>query len=448
MAAQAELLRQGGAEVTLPAGGAISNDAVFAEAIGRNSVTLGIAISNETAAPLPPPKGGFAFGGADPKTYLPAYTGGVGNIPEIIGPAHGLGSFSFPTAVDGVVRTVPLVFHAQGNLYPSLGLEALRVAQGAGSYVIRSTGASGEADTGRAAMVALRDGALDVPTGAAGDFWIYYSGIPSMPTVPAIEVLSGDMAALQQAVGGRIVLIGTSAVGLRDIVSVPMGYSTAGVRVHAEIIDQVVGQVFLTRPDWAPGAEVAAAAVLGLVLLAFAGRTGALITSGVALVLIAAAAGASWVGFRGPAAAARSAAARPRGGARLPRHHAHRAAAERPRAPVRARRLRPLSVADAGRAARRQPAGAGARRRTARSDRAVLRYPRLHLDVGKDEPDRADRAAQRLPHAHDRHPPGERGDHRQVHGRRHHVLLERPARYRRARAQGPPRRARHGALAR
>lgn len=297
MAAQAELLRQGGAEVTLPAGGATSNDTVFAEAIGRNSVTLGVAISNETDTALPPPKGGFAFGGADPKTYLPAYTGGVGNIPEIIGPAKGLGSFSFPTAVDGVVRTVPLVFHAQGSLYPSLGLEALRVAQGAGSYVIRSTGASGEADTGRPAMVALRDGALDVPTGAAGDFWIYYSGIPSMPTVPAAEVLSGDMAALQQAVGGRIVLIGTSAVGLRDIVSVPMGYSTAGVRVHAEIIDQVVGQVFLTRPDWAPGAEVAAAAVLGLVLLAFAGRTGALITSGVALVLIASAVGASWWAF-------------------------------------------------------------------------------------------------------------------------------------------------------
>lgn len=299
MAAQAELLRQAGAEVTLPASGAVNNDQAFAEAIGRHSVTLGVAISNETEATLPPPKGGFAFGGADPRTYLPSFSGGVGNIPEITGPAQGVGSFSFPTAVDGVVRTVPLVFSAQGNLYPSLGLEALRVAQGAGSFVVRSTGASGEADTGRPAMVALRDGALDVPTGPMGDFWIYYSGLASMPTVPAREVLAGDMAALSAAVDGRIVLVGTSAVGLRDIVSVPMGYSVPGVRVHAEIIDQIVGQTFLTRPDWAPGAELAVAALLGVVLLFVAGRTGALVTSGVALILIGLAAVASWWAFAG-----------------------------------------------------------------------------------------------------------------------------------------------------
>lgn len=299
MAAQADLLRQAGAQVTLPASGAVSNDTVFAEAIGRNSVTLGVAISNETTSPLPAPKGGFAFGGADPKTYLPSFSGGVGNIPEITAPAQGIGSFSFPTAADGVVRTVPLIFSAQGNLYPSLGLEALRVAQGAGSYVVRSTGASGEADTGRPAMVALRDGGLDVPTGPMGDFWIYYSGLASMPTVPAAEVLSGDMAALSAAVGGRIVLVGTSAVGLRDIVSVPMGYSVPGVKVHAEIIDQVVGQTFLTRPDWAPGAELAAAAILGVILLFVAGRTGALLTSGVALVLIAIAFATSWWAFAG-----------------------------------------------------------------------------------------------------------------------------------------------------
>jgi len=299
MAAQAELLRLAGAEVTLPASGAISNDTVFAEAIARNSVTLGVAISNETDAPLPPPKGGFAFGGADPKTYLPSFSGGVGNIPEITGPALGIGSFSFPTAADGVVRSVPLVFSAQGHLYPSLGLEALRVAQGAGSFVVRSTGASGEADTGRPAMVALRDGALDVPTGPMGDFWIYYSGLASMPTVPAIDVLSGDLAALSAAVGGRIVLVGTSAVGLRDIVSVPMGYSVAGVRVHAEIIDQIVGQTFITRPDWAPGAELALAGLLGVLLLFVAGRTGALVTSGVALVLIGVAVVTSWWAFAG-----------------------------------------------------------------------------------------------------------------------------------------------------
>ena len=57
------------------------------------------------ALPLPKPKGGFAFGGADPKTYLPTFSGGVSNIDELTVPAQGVGSFSFPTGADGVVRT-------------------------------------------------------------------------------------------------------------------------------------------------------------------------------------------------------------------------------------------------------------------------------------------------------------------------------------------------------
>ena len=31
--------------------------------------------------------------------------------------------------------------------------------------------------------MALRDGALEVPTGPQGELWIYYSGLPSMPTI-------------------------------------------------------------------------------------------------------------------------------------------------------------------------------------------------------------------------------------------------------------------------
>jgi adenylate cyclase len=294
---QAELLRKAGATVSLPGDLAGSNDALFAQSIGRNSVTLGLVISNETASPLPPPKAGFAFGGVDPKTYLPPYHGGVGNLPEFTAKAAGLGSFSFPTAGDGVVRTIPLVFEVGDQLYPTLALEALRVAQGAGSYVIRSTGASGELDSGRPAMVALRDGALEVPTGPQGELWIYYSGLRSMPTISAGDVLTADIASLSERLSGRIVLVGTSAVGLRDIVTVPLGYALPGVRVHAEIIDQIVGQVFLSRPDWLIGAELGATALLGLLLIAIAARRGAFITTGAALALLAIAFGGSWSAF-------------------------------------------------------------------------------------------------------------------------------------------------------
>jgi adenylate cyclase len=292
-------LRDKGARIELPAGDQqLDNDAALAAAFSRNRVVAGIAISNENSNALPPPKAGFAFGGESPKDYLRAFSGGVSNLPELTAAATGLGFFSFPLSGDGVVRSLPLLARAQDRLYPALSIEALRVAQDAGSFIVRSTGASGEADTGRAAMTALKDGAFAMPTGPDGTFRIYYSGLPRMKTISAADVLdAGKAAAIGQQIADHIVLVGTSAVGLRDLVATPFHEATPGVRVHAEIIDQIVGQSFLTRPDWVRGAEIALAACLGLLLLLVEWRFGAVVNSVAAFFLVVLAVGSSWVAF-------------------------------------------------------------------------------------------------------------------------------------------------------
>lgn len=294
-------LSNAGVPVDLPPEiAARDNDAILAESFSRNSVTAGFVISDATGGTIAPPKAGFSFGGADPTTYLPPFGGGVVNLPELTQAAQGMGFFSFSRTIDGIVRSIPLVALSQGRLYPSLSVEALRVAQGAGSFVIRSTGASGEIDTGVAAMTALRTGALDVPTGPDGEFWVYFSGLPTMPVVPARAILSDDPSELASAAAGlegRIVLVGTSAVGLRDLVATPVSSSLPGVLVHAEIIDQIVGQMFLARPDWAEGAETAAGILLGLLLVLVAARAGAIPTTTAAGLLLAASAGLSWYAF-------------------------------------------------------------------------------------------------------------------------------------------------------
>jgi adenylate cyclase len=295
----AEQLRQGGVEFNIPTVEGLDNDAIFGAAIGRRSVVVGIAIGNETEGEIPPPLAGFAYGGTgtDLTAFLPAFRGGVVNLPVITEPAAGMGSFSFPPSPDGLVRTMPLVSSVAGKLYPALAVEALRVAQGASTYVIKTTGSSGEADTGRPAMVSLRVGNLDVPTDSDGRFWIYYSSTDP-PSVSAKDLLIDPPSpAAAAAVAGKIVLVGTSALGLRDLVVTPMSVSMPGVAVHAEIIDQIVGGAFLTRPDWANGAELAAAALLGILLLAIAHQGGALASSATAALLIAVAFAASWAAF-------------------------------------------------------------------------------------------------------------------------------------------------------
>src|SRR6185437_11262297 len=78
-------LEKAGAKVTLPAGGApiLDNDAQLAQAFARNNVVAGIVVSNETSDPLPPPKAGFSYAGADPHLYLASNRGGVTDLKEL-----------------------------------------------------------------------------------------------------------------------------------------------------------------------------------------------------------------------------------------------------------------------------------------------------------------------------------------------------------------------------
>ena len=66
----AATLVRAGATVDLPPNLA-DNDDLLAAAFGRNAVTAGFVLTNETDAALPAPKAGFAFAGADPQSLSP-----------------------------------------------------------------------------------------------------------------------------------------------------------------------------------------------------------------------------------------------------------------------------------------------------------------------------------------------------------------------------------------
>ena len=100
-------------------------------------------------------------------------------------------------------------------------------------------------------------------------------------------------------------------------------------------------------------------------------------------------------------------------------------------------RFRAVHVAGAGRATGAVAGKAGARRRGARADHHVLRRARLHHHLGNLQARSAGshRADEPLPDAADQRDPGAQGLYRQIHGRRHHGVLERAARRQRASAQ-------------
>ncbi len=91
-------------------------------------------------------------------------------IPQLEANAAGIGHISLnPGAASTVVRAVPLFLSDGKQLYPNLALEALRVAQGASTYVI--AGATNVPDT----MTHVKVGEFVVPVTASGELWLYVS---------------------------------------------------------------------------------------------------------------------------------------------------------------------------------------------------------------------------------------------------------------------------------
>lgn len=192
------------------------HDRLFADAIAHAPVVIGFAPREKEHSRLPQAKASFALAGDDPIPWVPQFAGARSSLPALEAAAAGNGSLGVQQERDGIVRRVPLVIAVAGRLYPSLDLEALRVAQGARSYVIKSTGASGVTAFGEhAGLNAIKVGKVAVPTGADGTVWIHLTAHQPERFVSAREILDGSVD--PDLIRGNIVVIGTTAEGLRNI---------------------------------------------------------------------------------------------------------------------------------------------------------------------------------------------------------------------------------------
>jgi adenylate cyclase len=182
---------------------------------------------------------------------------------------------------DLVVRELPTVFNVAGQLVPSLSAEALRVAQGASTFVIRTTNASGDSDFGeRSGVTSIKIGAIETLTGRTGAIRIRYAGTRPERRIAAWRILAGAFD--PKPLEGAIVLIGATASALQDLRATPLETAVPGVDIHAEMIESVLKGEHLTRPDFMRGLETILVVIGGLFGIAAASRlpplSGAVVT--------------------------------------------------------------------------------------------------------------------------------------------------------------------------
>jgi adenylate cyclase len=266
-----------------------SNDAVLAQALAQTPSVLGTILTQGDRRVDFPTKHGVATAGDDPRPFLPRFTSAVVPLPALSAAATGLGALNWLPDRDQIVRRVPIVLVLGDRIVPSLAVEALRVAQGASTIVVRSSNASGQTAFGaRTGVNSVKVGDLEIPTDARGELRVRYARSDARRFIPAWKVLDGSVD--RSEVDGRVMVLGVSAVGLRDQRSTPVDASVAGSEIHGQIIEQVLAGVWLLRPDWLPGAELALAALLalafGLLLRSITALPGALLAA-VALGILA-----------------------------------------------------------------------------------------------------------------------------------------------------------------
>src|ERR1700754_1790985 len=92
----------------------------------------------------------------------------------------------------------------------------------------------------------------------------------------------------------KLVLIGTSAVGLNDIKTTPVSPATPGVEIHAQVLEAALTRSLLSQPPYAPILEFGAAVVLGLVVIALAPLFGPVTLVAAGALLATLLIGTSW----------------------------------------------------------------------------------------------------------------------------------------------------------
>ena len=202
-------------------------------------------------------------------------TAAVCNLPILSEAARRSGFLNAAPDRDGILRRVPLLAELGGQVYPSLALAAVAAARPAGDLVLRVENVNSSK---------LSIGDRTVPLDGRSNLLLGFRGRKqTFPYLSAADVLNGKMAV--DAVRGKIVFVGTTALGTREVVATPLDTQFVGVEVQATTADNLLQQDFVHRTAFGSTLDTIAVLGIGIALAAVitsagvvAGLTGAAIS--------------------------------------------------------------------------------------------------------------------------------------------------------------------------
>ena len=268
-----------------------SPDAVLSDTLRKGRAILGYGLLFDPTGEAPKPCVQHALSlpiirGAGVQTEDPFFqaTSAVCNIPTLTSAAQASGFLNAAPDPDGILRRAPLLMQYRGRVYPALSLAAVRSVSNAHNLVLRIANVN---------TAALGLEGQEVPLDGKSNLLLRYRGAKrSFPYVSAADVLNGQVD--PDEFKDRIVFVGTTALGTREVVATPLDTLFVGVEVQATVADNLIQRDFMYRPEHGVTLETQVVIGLGTITALVVARFGLIWGAIVSMSFLVAA----WTGSR------------------------------------------------------------------------------------------------------------------------------------------------------
>ena len=221
-------------------------DEIFASWIKDNGIVLSSTTSQKGIENVAPHVGTATLGNGDANTFAYKYKSVVNNIHSEV--SSGTGMLSSSPEVDGSVRRIPLVISVEDKLYPSFGMEVVRVMADKKSYTMKVE------ETG---IENMRIPPYEpVSTDYTGSIYVDWTN-----TFERYEY--GEVLPNLQ---GKTVIIGVTAEGISPLVTTPMSLKYPH-DIQASVVHTLTGGKQISRPQWVTLVEITSIFLVSLLIL-------------------------------------------------------------------------------------------------------------------------------------------------------------------------------------
>jgi CHASE2 domain-containing sensor protein len=264
-----------------------NSDTVLADALRAGRVVLGYALTFDVRGTISQdcvqhPLSIALVRREDENATDPFFraTSAVCSLPALAKAAGASGFLNAAPDSDGILRRVPLVVELEGRTYPALALAAVSAATGRrgialqvanvnASTLLLSRHRSEFADS----ISRAPDRDVQVPLDGKSNLLLRYRGEKgTFPYVSAVDALTGRLP--PGTFADKLVFVGTSALGTREVVSTPLDTVFTGVEVQATVADNLLQEDFVHQPEHRVVLEALAVLALGLAAALVASRFG------------------------------------------------------------------------------------------------------------------------------------------------------------------------------